>query len=379
MVKNRLSGPLQIAIRRSKDIMSSDVYFIEATVKDGEKAISQKARKLFKKGRFAKCFKKNDFTAVKVHVGEDGNNTYLKAACIKGLVDELLALKTKPFLTDTSTLYTGRRHNAIDHQILAAEHGFSYEHLGIPFIAPDGLFGTIEESVPIAGQLSDEVSIAYDVVRCQSILSVAHFTGHVATCMGATLKTLGMGCASRKGKMRQHAALKPSIGKKCTRCGECVKYCPADAITLGDVRAHIDQDKCIGCAECLAVCRFGAVKYDWGQENEILQKSVAEHALGALKGKENRAVFFNFLLSITVDCDCMDRANMRRIVDDIGILASTDPVAVDRASLDLIEQAGGKTLAQLMNNDKLDPRYQMEHGEQIGLGSSSYELVRIRS
>jgi hypothetical protein len=357
--------------------MASKVYFIKASINDGEKAISEKARKLFKAGGFARCFKEKDFTAVKIHVGEEGNNTYIPAACIKGLVAELLALKTKPFLTDTSTLYTGKRHNAIDHTILAAKHGFDVAGLGIPFIAPDGLFGTAETAVEVNAELNKEVFIASDIVRCQSILSIAHFTGHVATCAGATLKTLGMGCASRKGKMRQHAALQPSVGDDCTGCGECFKHCPAGAITLSDQKAHIDHDKCIGCAECVAVCRFGAVEYDWEQENEVLQRSVAEHALGALKGKENKAAFFNFIMSVTKDCDCFDSPNMRKIVDDIGIAASTDPVAVDKLSLDLVEKKAGKKLPQLLENNKLNPLYQIEHAERIGLGSAKYDLIEI--
>jgi len=357
--------------------MVSKVYFIEAGIADGEKVISEKARKLFKAGSFASCFKENDFTAVKVHVGEDGNNTYIKAPCIKGLVDELLALKTKPFLADTCTLYTGQRHNAIDHTIMAAEHGFCSDGLGIPFIVTDGLFGTSELEVMVNGEINKEVFIAYDIARCQSILSVAHLTGHGAACLAATLKTLGMGCASKKGKMKQHAALTLSIGDDCRRCGECFDHCPADAITLDDVKAHIDQDKCISCAECLAVCRFDAVKYDWGEESEELQKCMAEYALGVLKGKENRAAFFNFIMSVTKDCDCLDKANMPKIVDDIGIVASTDPVAVDKAALDLVEAKAGKKLAKLLKNDRLDPRYQIEHAQRIGLGSSKYELIKI--
>ena len=358
--------------------MKSKVYLIKADLSEGVQIISQKAQKLFKEAKFADCFQKNDFTAVKVHVGEDVNNTYIQAPCLKGLVDELLALRTKPFITDTSTLYTGRRHNAIDHTVLAAQRGFDVHGLGIPFIAPDGLFGTSETPVEIEGELDKEVMIAYDIVRCQSILSVAHFTGHIAACAGATLKTLGMGCASRKGKMRQHAALKPQVKKStCTGCGECVVHCSVRAIALSKGKANIDQDKCIGCAECVAVCRFDAVAYDWQQENEILQKSVAEHALGALKGKENRGAFFNFLLSVTKDCDCFDRANMPKIVQDIGIVASTDPVAVDKASLDLVENKAGKSLAQLIGNSNLTPLIQMQHAEKIGLGSTEYELIEV--
>jgi uncharacterized Fe-S center protein len=358
--------------------LAARVYFIQASLRDGEDTISEKARRLFQAGGFATCFRKDDFTAVKVHVGEDVNNTYIKAPCLQGLVEELRKLQTKPFVTDTSTLYTGRRHNAIDHTILATERGFSVAGLGIPFLAPDGLFGTAETPVRIDGELEKEVSIASDIVRCQSILSVAHFTGHVATCAGATLKTLGMGCSSRKGKMRQHSALKPKVKKgTCTRCGECHRHCPAGAITLDKVQAHIHQDQCLGCAECVAVCRFGAVQYDWQRDSTLLQKSVVEHALGVLKGKEGRAVFFNFLLSMTKDCDCFDKANMSTIVPDLGIVASTDPVAVDKAAIDMVETRGGKGLPELIGHGRLAWRHQIEHAVKIGLGRADYECLEV--
>ena len=215
--------------------MIPKVYFIKSAIEDGEKVISAKAARLFKEADFAKCFKPTDFTAVKIHVGEKGNKTYIKAPCLKGLVDELIKIKTKPFLTDTSTLYLGKRHNAIDHAIVAHEHGFDMAGLGIPFIPPDGIFGTSETVVKIAGELNKEVSIAYDIARVQSILAVSHVTGHIGTCFAATLKTLGMGCASRKGKMRQHSAFKPSIDTdKCVGCGECYRHCPEAAINIQD-------------------------------------------------------------------------------------------------------------------------------------------------
>jgi len=357
--------------------MASKVYFIKASLEEGERSLSEKARKLFKAGGFGACFRENDFTAVKVHIGEAGNTTYIKAGCLKGLAEELLALKTKPFLTDTNALYVGRRHNAVDHHLLAAEHNFGTELLGIPFIVSGGLHGTSETAVQIDGQLNKKVFIASDIVRCQSILAVAHFTGHPATCMGASLKTLAMGCASKRGKMTQHAALTLGISEKCTRCGECMRNCPADAITLDDVRAHIDRDKCISCAECLAVCRFGAVRCNWGEETEEMQKHMAEHALGVLKGKSGRAAFFNFLLSITKDCDCFGRPHEPAIVADIGILASTDPVAVEQSALDLVEGQAGRKMAELIDNPELDPQHQIRHAVDIGLGSSDYDLVEV--
>jgi len=357
--------------------LRSKVYFVKASAKDSEQVISEKALKLFRAGGFSKCFSENDFTAVKVHVGEGHNNTYVKAPYIKGLVDELVRLKTRPFLTDTTTLYVGQRNNAINHTILAAEHGFNLKELGIPFIVPDGLFGTNETAVEINGRHNKEVYIASDIVRCQSILAIAHVTGHMAAGMGATLKTLGMGCASKKGKLKQHAALKLSISNDCILCGECLKHCPVDAISLGRKKANIDQDKCIGCAECMAHCRFEAVKCNWYQETDELQENIAEYALGTLKGKESKAGFFNFILSVTQDCDCFETPDMRTIVDDIGIAASVDPVAVDKAALDLVENTAGRKLQKLLRNKNINPGCQIEHAERIGLGSSNYELIEV--
>lgn len=355
----------------------SKVYFVKASTRDGGQAISEKALKLFRAGGFSKCFDENDFTAIKIHVGEGRNNTHVKAPYIKGLVEELVRLKTRPFLTDTTTLYVGRRNNAVNHTILAAEHGFGLNGLGVPFIVTDGLLGTTETAVKIKGRRNREVFIASDIVESQAILSIAHVTGHMMAGIGATLKTLGMGCASKKGKIKQHAALELSITGDCVLCGECLKHCPVDAISLGRKKASIDRDKCIGCAECMAHCRFGAVKCNWYQETDELQENIAEYALGALMGKENKAVFFNFILSITQDCDCFETPNMRTIVDDVGIAASTDPVAVDKAALDMAEQTAGREFRKLLENENLNPGYQIEHAERIGMGSSDYELIEV--
>lgn len=358
--------------------MSSKVYFIKASMAEGEKTISEKAQKLFIKGNFAKCFAKNDFTAIKVHVGEDGNNTYITAPCMKGLVEELNNLGTVSFVTDSSTLYVGNRSNAINHMALADKHGFNLQTLGVPFVVSDGLLGATETTIEINCPQNKEVYIGAEYENCQSILSIAHFTGHIASGFGATLKTLGMGCASKRGKLQQHAALKLSIGDNCKLCSECLKHCPADAITLGKIQAHIDQDKCIGCAECIAFCRFHAVECNWGMETEAIQQSIAEYAFGVLKNKKNKAAFFNFVMSVTKDCDCFDTPNMKIVVDDIGIVASTDPVAVDKAALDLVEKKAGRKLQELIANEDLNPMHQIRHAENIGLGSSNYELIEIQ-
>jgi uncharacterized Fe-S center protein len=145
---------------------------------------------------------------------------------------------------------------------------------------------------------------------------------------------------------------------------------------MKDLKSHIDKDKCVGCAECLAVCRFGAVQHDWDKDIKILECSVAEHAKGTLTGKEGRAAFINFAISITKDCDCMGNPD-HNIVRDIGILGSTDPVAVDAAAIDLMEKTAGKPLDKISEYPNLNGKWQIEHAEKIGLGSRKYELIEI--
>ncbi|MBN2433346.1 MAG: DUF362 domain-containing protein, partial [Acidobacteria bacterium] len=207
-----------------------------------------------------------------------------------------------------------------------------------------------------------------------ALVVISHFTGHLATGFGAAIKNMGMGCASRRGKLIQHSTAKPSIRvEKCTGCRECQAWCPQDAIFFAENTAAIDEAKCIGCAECLAVCRYDAVGYNWSETYENLQKKVAEHARGVRACHPEKAVYFNFLLRITKDCDCMSR--FERIAPDLGILMSSDPVAVDAAALDLVEDHLGGPLSR--HAYEIPYRTQLEHGAAIGLGEPTYQLEEV--
>jgi len=102
---------------------------------------------------------------------------------------------------------------------------------------------------------------------------------------------------------------------------------------------------------------------------------MAEYALGVVQGKEEKCVYFNLLVDMTKDCDCFG-TDQEKIIKDMGILASKDPVAIDRATLDLTVKANGKSLAEL-SYSHLDPLIQIAHGEKIGLGSQDYRLVTL--
>jgi len=238
----------------------------------------------------------------------------------------------------------------------------------------DGLYGDEETEVDIPGKIYRTVKIASGVVKAASLVVVSHFTGHLGTGFGCALKNLGMGCSSRRGKMAQHSTAKPKIKvKDCTRCGLCVQWCPASAITMEEKSAVIDKAKCIGCGQCLAVCRFDAVAYNWGATYEVLQKKVVEHAMGVAIGKKGKMLCLNFLTRITKDCDCMKEFEL--VAPDIGVLVSADPVAADAASIDLVEEKLGKKLADVAYD--IPYRVQIDYARELGFGSPDYELVTV--
>ena len=204
----------------------------------------------------------------------------------------------------------------------------------------------------------------------------SHPTGHILAGIGAAIKNLGMGLSSRKGKLQQHSSIKPSIDKeKCTFCRECIKWCPVDAIIEVNGKAFIQNDICIGCGECLAVCKFHAVKFNWGVQSDDIQCRIAEYALGVMMSKKGRSLFINVLTDMTKECDCMS-IKQKPIIGDIGILASIDPLAIDQATLDLTKQINSKSLGEI-SYPKLDANIQLEHAAKIGLGSRKYKLIEV--
>lgn len=314
--------------------------------------------------------------AIKLHVGERDNDTHVCPDLIKPIVARVKQNDALPFLTETSTLYRGRRSNAVDHIIQAFDHGFTYEKTGAPFIMADGLSGNTEIEVPIEGIIFDKVNIAREIVFADALITVSHPTGHPEMGLGATLKNLGMGLSSRIGKLRQHSSVKPYVDSgACTFCRKCMLWCPVDAIAEREEKAFILTEKCIGCGECLSMCNYDAIRYDWGVESADLQKRVVEHALGVLLNKRQHCFFFSFLIDMTKGCDCFG-ARQERIMPDVGILASPDPVAIDQATLDLTASRHGDSLVK-KSEPGLDPTIQLDHAEKIGLGTRIYNLETL--
>ncbi|KUK10951.1 MAG: 4Fe-4S ferredoxin, iron-sulfur binding domain protein [Clostridia bacterium 41_269] len=356
--------------------MAAKVYF--ARLKNGSTPYeqAQKTKEIFDAAGAEKCISPGDFVAIKVHVGEKNNITHMHPEIARAVVEKVKENEGLPFLTETSTLYKGERENAIKHIMHAHRRGFGIDQVGAPFIMADGLAGNTEIEVEINGELNKTVKIAREIRLADAMVIISHPTGHMLTALGACIKNLGMGLASRMGKMRQHSSMKPTIKEsKCRLCGKCIEWCPENIIEERGSSAFINSEKCIGCGECLAVCRFGAVEYNFGRDSVIVQKEMAEHAYGVIKGKEDKCFFINVLVNMTKDCDCLDK-KQEKIISDIGILGSFDPVAIDKATLDLTAEANKRNLAEV-SYGKLNAMHQLEHAARIGMGSLEYTLVEI--
>ena len=376
--------------------MKINVYF--ANLDAGGKTILDKLSILLDRTDLKGKIRDKDLVAIKLHFGEKGNSAFVRPLFLRRVVDCVKASKGKPFLTDTNTLYRGMRQEAISHLTNAYHHGFAYSVIDAPILIADGLRGNSSVSVRIDKPLFKTVSIARDIHMADVLIGVTHFTGHELSGFGGTLKNLGMGCASREGKLSQHSNISPRVKEKtCNGCKRCLTSCAYDAILMKFLErevekkstvASIDPKKCVGCGECILTCPTGAVQIQWNETIPLFQKKMVEYAYGDVHKKKGKALYLNFLIQVSPACDCLGYSDTP-IVNDVGILASEDPVAIDQASVDLVNQQLGSHASKLPKNwengeDKFRALYpevdwgiQLSYGEEIGLGTRSYELVKV--
>jgi uncharacterized Fe-S center protein len=377
--------------------MKSNVFFADLKVGFG-KTLFDKLDTLLDRTDLKGKIREKDFVAIKLHFGEKGNTAFVRPIFLRKIVDRVKQCQGKPFLTDTNTLYRGMRQEAISNLINANQNGFTYSVVDAPILIADGLRGNSAIKVRIDKPIFKTVSIAHEIYMADVLISVAHFKGHELSGFGGTLKNLGMGCASREGKLNQHSNISPKVkGKHCKGCELCLSWCPQGAISIRpplpeDKNIHdiafIDPEKCIGCGECIFSCPTGSIQVQWNETIPIFQKKMVEHAYGAVQKKKGRVLYLNFLTQISPACDCYGYSDTP-IVNDIGILSSEDPVAIDQASVDLVNGEVGNRSSNLSKNwepgqDKfravypeVDWNIQLAYGEEIGLGTREYELIKI--
>lgn len=369
--------------------LPSKVYFTDLHTRSGHNLLN-KFDLLMKKAGIEKIDFKNKFTAIKLHFGEPGNLAFIRPNFAARVVRQVRVLGGKPYLTDCNTLYFGERGNAVDHLQAAMENGFNYLSTGAQVIIADGLTGGDTEEIAINLKYVKNAKVGTALAQADVIISLTHFKGHDAAGFGGVLKNVGMGGGSRRGKLEMHAASKPTIREdECVACGNCIKYCPQHAIAYNrNHKAQIDYNLCIGCGQCIASCHYGAVHGHYDETAVALNEKIAEYAYAVLKDKLHFHI--SLIMNVSPNCDCWDYNDMA-IVPDIGMAASFDPVALDCACAELVNQAviiPGSALEQKKwkpGEDKFNvlcpnTRWQdcVRHAEEIGLGNQKFELIIIK-
>ena len=391
----------------------SKVYFCDLHTHMGD-GLPNKLKRLIKAAGIGQIDFENKFVAIKMHLGEPGNLSYLRPNYARAVVDVVRELGGKPFITDCNTLYVGGRKNALDHLDSAYANGFNPFQTGCHTIIADGLRGLDEVEVPVkGGEYVKNAKIGRALMDADVVISLTHFKGHEQAGFGGAMKNLGMGGGSRAGKMEQHAAGKPSVSqKRCIGCRQCEKICAHSAFSFDQTHEHefangkvrevhvasIDHSKCVGCGRCIAVCNQDAIRPDYDQAVEVLNYKIAEYTKAIVDGRP--CFHISLAIDVSPNCDCHDE-NDKPIVGDIGFFASFDPVALDQACIDAVqaavplpdteythmheklEEAG--ELDEAHANDKFhithpdtDWKSCIDHAEMIGVGTHEYELIRVK-
>jgi uncharacterized Fe-S center protein len=259
-------------------------------------------------------------------------------------------------------------------------------------VVGEGLKGTDYREIEVNGAYCKAPKIGSAIADADIIVSMTHFKGHEQAGFGGVLKNLGMGCASRGGKMELHAASQPQIDtEQCTGCNICVKNCAHDAIHLNSTRkAEIDYAKCVGCGQCVALCQYDGAVMGAGDTSENMNCKIAEYTQAVLKDKPHFHV--SFIMNVSPECDCW-HTNDAAVIPDLGIAASFDPVALDKACVDMVTNAPilpNNRLADKHPHEHLEGedkfhhmhpdtnwRAGLEHAEKLGIGTMQYELITV--
>ena len=354
----------------------------------------EKIEKLFVLSGIKEAIEREDIVAIKMHFGELGNTRYIHPTFARRLVDLVKEAGGQPFLTDTTTLYRRKRSTLFDYLSTAAKNGFTSETMGCPIIIADGLRGTNGRWIELESfSKFKKVKVAQAIYEADFLISLAHITFHPEGGLAASIKNIAMGCATKETKLAMHSSkAKPAYNKeKCKKCMRCVKICPAGAFYREGGEIFYESEKCIGCGECIAYCPYGAITVPWASVFTLdVQKGLMDGFRGVLSTFDKKKTgFINLGFDITPHCDCPGNSKLPA-VPDIGILASQDVLACDKASYDLVRKAPVYPGSELdkkgisRGEEKIEPVYPDVNMrrywrlcEEAGLGNIEYELREI--
>ena len=276
--------------------------------------------------------------AVKVSTGEGSNPNYLKPELIKDLVFEVDGI-----IVECNTAYGNSPADKIDERNTSANHWKVIERHGFLNYFPVDIMDEYDEiRIPV----KDQTHIKYDIVgghmaNYDFMIALNHFKGHPMGGYGGAIKNLSIGCASQNGKAYIHSS---------------------------------------GKMEKLDMGKIWTPEYIGNQDGFLESMAAAAQAVVNYFNKKQGIIYINVMNNMSIDCDCVDHPQPVKL-EDYGILASTDPVALDQACIDIINQqkvTAKNDPTDLLNRiDKQHGTHTLDHAEKIGLGSKKYTLVSI--
>ncbi len=261
--------------------------------------------------------------AVKVHSGEKGNQNYLHPEFMKPMVDYV-----KGTIVECNTAYDGARNTTEKHMELLKEHGWD-KYFDVDLMDAEG--EDLELSIP-NGKVIKENFVGKNMANYDSMLVISHFKGHPMGGYGGALKQLSIGCASSAGKSWIHSA----------------------GVTK-------DQYKL------------------WNNlpEQDKFLEAMADSASSVVEYFKGNMAFINIMCNMSVDCDCCAVAE-DPCMKDIGILASTDPIAIDKACIDLVKNSNDEGKVHFL--ERVESRHgthTIDAANDLKFGTIDYELINI--
>ena len=323
---------------------------------------------------------KDKTVAIKMHVGREVGFTTIHPLFVKILIDHLRSGNPKRiYITDQEVASARAR-------------GYTEEYLGVPILDACGLLSKYYYERAVSYDTFKNVDVAGYINDADFLVDLSHVKGHGCCGLGGAVKNIAMGCVTDRTRQQIHM-LQGGISwdaAKCTHCEKCIASCNHHANSFDENGVYSAEfHHCTFCQHCVKVCPTGAISLieDQYKKFQVGMALCTQSVLGTFE--PGNAYYINFLTNITAICDCWGMSTPS-IVPDIGVLASSDIVAVERATLDAIKvsdfiRQGAPATAELGDTGHLferlhgkNPYIQLDELEKLGLGTQDYALEEVR-
>jgi uncharacterized Fe-S center protein len=359
------------------DVLFASVVFEMA---EADQTLPKRFERLLERMAFAPALK-DKRVAVKMHLGGGVGYTTVHPIFVRALVQKIKEAGGKPFLTDVGG----------DVQTAVAR-GYTPEVLGAPLVSAAGQGDKYFHTKPVSLDSLTEIQVAGEIHDADALVVLSHTKGHGACGYGGACKNVAMGCVTGRTRGAIHS-LEGGMtwdAEKCTHCEACIRACRYNANKFTDDGTYtVFYHNCSYCMHCVAACPEHAITVD-PSGFKLFQEGMALSTRTVVDTFAPEAVFYvNVLLQVTYLCDCWGFSTPA-IVPDVGILGSRDMVAIEKASLDLLDAPDvlpnslpkGRemgTKGHLFERIHFkDPFVQLEALERRGLGTQRYKLVEVK-